>query len=109
MSQETEYSGEWWLPLNPATRTSGRLDLSGQIMELTLDGALLPTGGAEQDFPLIHGRDRGGFDLTLVGSYPIRGWPNWFVVNDVLVGRHLTTAEANFAEASVVIDHLADW
>ena len=67
MSQETEYSGEWWLPSNPATRASGRLDLSGQIMELTLDGALLPTGGAEQDFPVIHGRDRGGFDLTLVG------------------------------------------
>jgi ApeA N-terminal domain 1 len=111
MSQETEYSGDWWLPSNPDRRVTGRLDLNGPILELTLDAALLPPGGAEQDFPVIHGSDKGGFELTLLGAYSIRDWPigNWYVVNDALVGGHLSTAEANFAEASVVMDHLADW
>src|SRR5207247_2857094 len=111
MNQETEYSGEWWLPSNPDRHVTGRLDLSGSIMELTLDAVLVPTDGAEQEFPVIHGRDRGGFELTLLGAYSIRDWPmgNWYVVNDVLVGRHLSAAETNFAETAVVIDHLTDW
>ena len=50
MSQEIEYSGEWWLPSNPGRRVTGRLDLNSPILELTLDAPMLPTGGAEQDF-----------------------------------------------------------
>jgi len=112
MSQKTEYSGEWWLPSSRDRRVTGRLDLNGSILTLTLDGALLSTGGeGEQDFPVIHGRDRGGSELTLLGAYSIRDWPigDWYVVNDALVGRHLSPAETSFAETSVVMDHLADW
>ena len=111
MSAEPEYSGDWWLPSNPDRRVTGRLDLSGP-MTLTLDSALLPKGGeGEQEVPIIHGRDRGGFELTLLGVYSIRDWPidDWYVVNDALVGRHLSPAEVSFAETYVVMEHLADW
>ena len=72
---------------------------------------MLPTGGAEQDFPVVHGLDKGGFKLTLLGAYSIRDWPigNWYAVSDAVVGAHLDSADADFTETAVVMDHLTDW
>jgi hypothetical protein len=111
VSQETEYRGEWWLPSEPGRRVTGHLDLSGAILDLTLDAALVPQGETEQDFPVIYGLARGGFELTLLGAYSIQDFPigNWYSVSDAVVGAHLDPTDATFAETAVVIDHLAEW
>jgi hypothetical protein len=111
VSQETEYTGEWWLPSKPSRRVNGHLDLNSQILDLTLDAPLLPEGEVEQDFPVIYGLARGGFQLTLLGAYSIRGFPigNWYSVSDAVVGAHLDPTDANFAETAVGIDHLTEW
>ncbi|HUY25500.1 MAG TPA: HEPN domain-containing protein [Candidatus Saccharimonadales bacterium] len=111
MSQETEYWGKWWLPSEPERQMTGHLDLSGSIHNLTLDAPLLPIGELEQDFPVIHGLAREGFDLTLLGAYSIRDWPigNWYAISDVVVGAHLDPTDATFTETAVVFDHLAAW
>ena len=90
---------------------TGHLDLNSPILELELDAPLLPADGSEQDFPVIHGRSRGGFELTLLGVSSIRDWPmaTWFAVDDALVGGHLDLADAAFAETTVVMDHLTEW
>ncbi len=111
VSQETEYWGDWWLPAEPGRRVGGRLDLSGAILDLTLDAALVPKGEREHDFPVIYGLARGGFELSLLGANSIQDFPigNWYAVSDVVVGVHLDPAKASFAETAVVIDHLTEW
>ncbi len=111
MSRETEYFGQWWLPSAPERRIGGHLDLSGAILELTLDAPLLAQGYGDQDFDVIHGLAKGGFDLTLLGAYSIRDWPvgNWYAVGDVVVGAHLNQLDTRFAETAAVVDHLPAW
>jgi hypothetical protein len=111
MSQETEYAGQWWLASDPSKEVPGHLDLAGPFLELTLDSPLLPKGGPEQDLEVIHGRARGGFELTLLGAHSIRDWPiaNWYLIDDAVVGGHLGVADTEFTETTVVMDHLADW
>ncbi|GAA0478612.1 hypothetical protein Ade02nite_67080 [Paractinoplanes deccanensis] len=67
--------GTWWLPDDPGVRTVGTLSLGADELSLDLDGSIDPGESQDQDLfdlpewrttPVIHGKERGGGDITLL-------------------------------------------